>query len=160
EDWARYFSIALGVTSLLALWLLWRHRRDRLVPRAGVTLVLVLGVVSSALGAWAGLLGGQVHHEEARPGFVPPPRPPRPAGAAHRRIRLALAAARTHARGGRQARAALRAGRHRGHAARRAIAAAGARARLPRRRRLRRGTPVSGRHRRRAARDHARRRQR
>jgi len=79
EDWALYFSIVLGLTSVLALWLLWRHRADRAVPRGGTTLVLVLGLVASGLGTWAGLLGGQVHHEEARPGFVPPPRPPRPA---------------------------------------------------------------------------------
>jgi hypothetical protein len=80
EDWARVFAIVLGLTSLLSLWLLWRHRAARVLPTRGVWLVLVLGAAASAIGGWVALLGGQIHHEEARSGWVPPPPPPRPAG--------------------------------------------------------------------------------
>jgi uncharacterized membrane protein len=63
--------IPVEILGLLSLGALILFQRARSVPRWLVTTVLVLSLVAAGLMARTALLGGRIHHEEARPGFRP-----------------------------------------------------------------------------------------
>ena len=69
SEWATYGIAAAGVVSLLALLMVRkRHRAGR-----GLSiLALVISLVGFAAVSRAALLGGEIRHPEARPGFVVP----------------------------------------------------------------------------------------
>ncbi len=58
--------VLLGAVALLSLWL---SRRSPNIRGWMVAAVLVLAVISTGLGMWAGNLGGQVRHTEVRADF-------------------------------------------------------------------------------------------
>jgi hypothetical protein len=69
EDAASVALIAMGVAGLLALPLLWWHRRRELSRRLlGASLVGLLAV--AGVMAWTANLGGQIRHTEIRSGTI------------------------------------------------------------------------------------------
>lgn len=77
EERAEAVVIALGVTAALAVFALWRGRA-RPEERWPAGLAALAVFVSLLLGAWTGLAGGVIRHDEIRPGAVlPPPGPDR-----------------------------------------------------------------------------------
>jgi uncharacterized membrane protein len=79
-DWATWAGSVAGVLALLTL-LLMRRRRGAARTLSIVTMLAAL--FAFVVAARAATLGGQIRHPEIRAGFVPPPAPPRPAGAPH-----------------------------------------------------------------------------
>ena len=68
-DWATYLLAAAGLLSLLALLMVRRrHRAGRTLS----ILALVVTLVGFAAVSRTALLGGEIRHPEARPGFVVP----------------------------------------------------------------------------------------
>jgi heme A synthase len=77
EERAEAVVIVLGATAVLAAFALWRGR-TRPEERWPAGLAAVAVFVALLLGAWTGLAGGQIRHDEIRPGAVlPPPGPDR-----------------------------------------------------------------------------------
>jgi len=72
EERAEVALIAMIVTGLAGAALLWVSRGGRSVPRAASGVTLAGLAVSAGLLAWAGLAGGQIRHDEVRPGVVLP----------------------------------------------------------------------------------------
>ncbi|HKP76076.1 MAG TPA: hypothetical protein VJT67_11070 [Longimicrobiaceae bacterium] len=69
-EWATYMLAAAGVLSLIALLMVRRrHRAGRTLS----ILALVVSLVGFAAVCRTALLGGEIRHPEARPGFVVPP---------------------------------------------------------------------------------------
>jgi len=68
-DWATYILVAAGVLSLLALLMV---RRRKSAGRTLSILALVVSLVGFAAASRTALLGGEIRHPEARPGFVVP----------------------------------------------------------------------------------------
>lgn len=64
--------VALGV---FALWALVRYRRYTVMPRAVSVAVIIWSFVAVLCVGWTALLGGEIRHPEARPGFQAPVRP-------------------------------------------------------------------------------------
>lgn len=71
EEAAELATVLQGLFGLLAAFGLWRYR-GRQVPHGFVTAALVASLVPAAAMGYAGNLGGQIRHPEARPGFVAP----------------------------------------------------------------------------------------
>src|SRR5262245_45514372 len=71
ETWAFWSLGAKLVLGFFALVCLILYHRSRDIPRGWTTFILVLSLLGSSLLGWTALLGGRIHHEEARPGFVP-----------------------------------------------------------------------------------------
>jgi hypothetical protein len=69
SEWATYVIAAAGLVSLLALLLVRRRHR---AARGLSLLALVVSLVGFAAVSRAALLGGEIRHPEARPGFVAP----------------------------------------------------------------------------------------
>jgi uncharacterized membrane protein len=78
SDSAVISAIFVGLLGVFALWALWRFRTDVTLPRWVVRVALVASIIGSGLMSWTGLLGGQIRHTEARPGFVAPAGPEEP----------------------------------------------------------------------------------
>jgi hypothetical protein len=77
-EWATWVIAAAGIVSLLG-WMMVRRRHK--AGRGLAILALVLSLVGFAAASRAALLGGEIRHPEARPGFVaPPPAPEGPGG--------------------------------------------------------------------------------
>ena len=68
-EWATYLIAAAGVAGILALLLVRRRHR---AARGLSILTLVVSLVGFAAVSRAALLGGEIRHPEARPGFVAP----------------------------------------------------------------------------------------
>ncbi|MDP2479504.1 MAG: hypothetical protein Q8W51_07325 [Candidatus Palauibacterales bacterium] len=71
QEAALWVLIGLLVLAVLSAWILWRRRAGR-VPRGPILAVWVLALVASGITAWAAELGGEIHHPEIRPGWMPP----------------------------------------------------------------------------------------
>ncbi|HEV7587460.1 MAG TPA: hypothetical protein VGO40_04970 [Longimicrobium sp.] len=76
-DWATYLIVAAGVVGLFALLLVRRRHR---AGRALSILALVVSLFGFAAVSRAALLGGEIHHPEARPDFVVPAQSGAPEG--------------------------------------------------------------------------------
>ena len=70
--WGLRVGIVAGLYALAALV----ARRGKSIPRGLAVTGLVLAVFGSTVFARVALLGGEIHHAEIRPGFVPPAPPP------------------------------------------------------------------------------------
>jgi hypothetical protein len=68
-DWATWLIAGAGVVSLVALLMV---RRRRAAGRTLSILALVVSLFGFAAASRAALLGGEIRHPEARPGFVVP----------------------------------------------------------------------------------------
>ena len=68
-EWATYIIAAAGVVAILAFLLVRRRHR---AARGLSILTLVVSLLGFAAASRAALLGGEIRHPEARPGFVVP----------------------------------------------------------------------------------------
>jgi len=80
EEAAQLSTIVIGVSAVLALVTLLLMRRRRGAARGLAIVTLLAALAGFGLVSRAALLGGEISHPEARPGWVQPPPPPRPAG--------------------------------------------------------------------------------
>lgn len=72
DDAAGWALAMIALTGAWALFGLWRFRRSVSLPRWFVAVLVLLGVLSVLTVARTANLGGQIRHEEARPGWTPP----------------------------------------------------------------------------------------
>ena len=79
EEAAQLSTIVIGVSAVLALVTLLLMRRRRGAARVLAIVTLLVALAGFGLVTRAALLGGEIRHPEARPGWVQPPPPPRPA---------------------------------------------------------------------------------
>jgi xanthine/uracil permease len=70
EEAAELATIAMGVVTLVAAFLLWRSR-GRAMSRAEGVVALCGALVVSAMMGYAGFMGGRVRHTEIRPAGMP-----------------------------------------------------------------------------------------
>lgn len=68
QDAALISSITIGLLGALALFGLWRSRREPELPRWVLLSVLLLALVGSGLMGWTAHLGGEIRHTEIRSG--------------------------------------------------------------------------------------------
>ena len=61
--------VAIEVLAVASLFGLWTSRANRELKGWIASVVLLLALISSALGAWTGSIGGQIRHTEVRAGF-------------------------------------------------------------------------------------------
>jgi uncharacterized membrane protein len=80
EEAAELSTNVISISAVLALVTLVLMRRRRKAARALAIVTLVAALAGFGLVSRAALLGGEITHPEARPGWVAPPPPPRPAG--------------------------------------------------------------------------------
>ncbi|HET7460515.1 MAG TPA: hypothetical protein VFJ82_04680 [Longimicrobium sp.] len=80
EEAAEIAMIVTAVAGVLALVTLLLVRRRHRAGRGLAIVTLLAALAGFGLVSRAALLGGEITHPEARPGWVQPPPPPRPAG--------------------------------------------------------------------------------
>ncbi|MGE0129250.1 MAG: hypothetical protein AB7U82_14335 [Blastocatellales bacterium] len=68
QDAALFSSIIVGVSGVLALFGLWRSRREEALPRWVTVSALFLALAGSELMGWTAHLGGEIRHTEIRSG--------------------------------------------------------------------------------------------
>jgi hypothetical protein len=77
SDWGTAALILIEAAAIGSLAGLWLSHKSGSAPAALIRGTLALAILAFAIVGWTSHLGGQVHHPEARSGFVPPPRVPR-----------------------------------------------------------------------------------
>ncbi len=68
QDAALISALVIGLLGVIALFGLWRSRREQELPRWVLLSVLLLALVGSGLMGWTAHLGGEIRHTEIRSG--------------------------------------------------------------------------------------------
>ncbi len=66
EAAAFYAIVVSGILGVIALWALWKYRRQATFPRWVQYVLLLAGIFGSSVFLRTGLLGGKIRHTEVR----------------------------------------------------------------------------------------------